>query len=185
MKTPLRIAFTGLKGSGKDTAAEVFTRRGYANVKFATPLKKMLYAFYESVGVKGRFASRKIDGDLKEVPCPYLNGQTPRWAMQSLGTEWGRLQISSTLWVDSAQRVFDQHHLIVVSDLRFENELEHLRKNGFVIYRIERSMDYERDLHASEQSILWMDVDHVLVNDFDSAEEFQEAIEAAFFPEVS
>ena len=31
-----------------------------------------------------------IEGALKEVPCELLGGKTPRYAMQTLGTEWGR-----------------------------------------------------------------------------------------------
>jgi hypothetical protein len=42
-------------------------------------------------------------GDLKEVPVDCLDGQTPRRAMQLLGTEWGRT-LSADLWINAWRR---------------------------------------------------------------------------------
>jgi hypothetical protein len=78
------IALTGYAGSGKSTLADILAcEHGFTVVKFAGPLKAMLRA----LGLD----EREIEGDLKEQPCQLLAGHTPRRAMQTLGTEWGRV----------------------------------------------------------------------------------------------
>jgi hypothetical protein len=67
--------------------------RGFARVRFAGPLKAMMAAL--------GCTNAEIDGDRKEVPCDLLGGKSPRWAMQTLGTEWGRKLIGDDL-VDSS-----------------------------------------------------------------------------------
>jgi hypothetical protein len=51
----------------------------WRQVKFAGPLKSMCMAL--------GLTEAHIEGHLKEVPCELLCGQTPRHAMQTLGTE--------------------------------------------------------------------------------------------------
>ena len=115
------IAFTGLVGSGKTTAARhLVEAHGFTLVKFAGPLKSMM----RCLGL----GEREIEGDLKEQPCDLLGGATPRHAMQTLGTEWGRNLIHSNLWVNaamaSADAVFAQGGRVVIDDMRFANEAQ-------------------------------------------------------------
>ncbi len=42
----------------------------------------------------------KIEGSLKAKPCSLLAGKTPRHAMQTLGTEWGRNCIGDGFWIN-------------------------------------------------------------------------------------
>jgi hypothetical protein len=59
------IAFTGLAGSGKSTAAKhLCTRHGFERVRFAGPLKDMMRAL--------GLTEREIEGDRKESPCALL-----------------------------------------------------------------------------------------------------------------
>ena len=86
------IGLTGLAGSGETTVARhLMGMHGFVRHRMAEPLKSMLKAL--------GLTEQQIDGDLKEVPCELLGGKTPRHAMQTLGTEWGRDLISQNLWV--------------------------------------------------------------------------------------
>lgn len=126
------IAFTGLAGSGKSTAAaHLVNRYGYTRVRFAGPLKAMLAAL--------GCTPDEIDGHLKETPCDLLCGKTPRQAMQWLGTEFGRDMIGPDLWIRAWKAALARTSgPVVVDDCRFPNEAAAIRAAGGVMIRIER-----------------------------------------------
>ena len=148
------VAFTGPAGAGKSTAAAVLVGEGWQLVKFASPLKDMLRAFYRACGIDNEaYIDARIEGDQKEEPDPFLRGRTPRHAMQTLGTEWGRDLIASDLWICAwRQRVGGLLAAgvdVVTDDCRFANEAEALRQLGGVIVEVTgRAKSIES--HASE-----------------------------------
>ena len=82
------IGLCGLPRNGKGTVAEhLRDAHGFKHTKFTGPLKAMLDVFLASAGVDFETRERMIEGDLKETPQPFMGNKTPRWAMQSLGTE--------------------------------------------------------------------------------------------------
>lgn len=89
--------------------------------------------------------------------------------MQTLGTEWGRVQINNDLWVMAARKSLErcEDNLIVFDDVRFENEASMIRELGGLIIHIDRG-DLVTDEHASEQGIAdhpddaFVDNDHTL-----------------------
>src|SRR6266496_1168986 len=95
------IGFVGRRRSGKDTAAAVLAAKGFKVVRFAEGLKTMLAALLRLHDVSELRIEQMIDGNLKKIPLGVLAGRTPRHAMQTLGTEWGRQCIRDTFWVDS------------------------------------------------------------------------------------
>ena len=126
---PTLIGLVGRKGSGKDTAAVKLMEEGYANEKFAGALKEMIRCLLAYQGVEASVIERMIEGDLKEEPTKYLAGQTPRHAMQTLGTEWGRKLMADTLWIDvTMTRVAGRK--VVLTDVRFPNEVEAVERAG-------------------------------------------------------
>lgn len=167
------IGLTGYAGSGKSTAARhLVERHGFTLVKFAGPLKSMMRAL--------GLGEREIEGDLKEVPHRLLGGRTPRHAMQTLGTEWGRNLIHSNLWVNaamaSAHAVLDQGGRVVFDDVRFPNEVEAVRAAGGMIFEIWRPGIARASGHASEAKELAND--GVIVNEH-GLEEFERALDLA------
>ena len=129
------IGLIGLKGSGKDTAADALEAIGFQNVKFAGALKAMLKTLLAYQGANENTIGRMIDGDLKEVPTDLLNGKTPRFAMQTLGTEWGRDLIGADFWLDTAMKKASTGDT-VITDCRFPNEVEAVKTNGGTVIRI-------------------------------------------------
>lgn len=148
-------AFAGKRGSGKSTASQALIDMGFVDLKFADPLKNMLRAFYATCGVDEETTERKIEGDLKEVPCEWLQGKTPRYAMQTLGTEW-REMIATNLWSDIFVKRVKSGQFgdkIVCSDFRFpgheEAALEELDAYTYRIVRPGQEED-EASQHPSE-----------------------------------
>ncbi len=131
---PRVVAFAGLAGSGKSTAATYLAERhGYKRIRFAGPLKAMMY----SLG----FLSDEVEGKLKEEPNELLCGKSPRHAMQTLGTEWGRKCLGEDVWVNlwrqAANEVLSDGGRVVVDDCRFPNEAATVRKLGGKVWLIE------------------------------------------------
>lgn len=128
------IALTGLAGSGKSTAAmHMVEHHGFHRVRFAGPLKDMMRAL--------GLTEREIEGDRKEVPCDLLGGKTPRYAMQTIGTEWGRRLVHPDLWVRAWQKAVDALPAgvpVVVDDCRFPNEAAAVCAAGGVLVRVRR-----------------------------------------------
>lgn len=156
-KLPSVVALTGLAGSGKSTLADyLIERHGYIRVKFAGPLKQMARA----VGL----TDHHIEGALKEVPCPLLQGRTPRFFMQQLGTQFGRDIIGpdfwTGLWEATANDVLDNGGRVVVDDCRFDNEADVVRRFGGVVIQLEGRGGIPGS-HASEAGV---DADVVLRN---------------------
>ena len=171
------VAFTGRKGSGKDTAAAVFVAAGFAHVKFADCLKSMLATLMIMQGASDKTVNRSIEGDLKEVPSIFLGGRTPRYAMQHLGTAWGRDLIGEDFWVNSFKNAASHHTNVVVSDMRFPNEAQAIADMGGWRYRIVRpEVMNSNDNHPSELLIDQLQVDGEILNTAKSIGEFQDQI---------
>jgi hypothetical protein len=128
-----------------------------------------------------------IEGDLKHVPSPYLNDQTPRHAMQTLGTEWGRNCMGEEFWVSAAREQiemsFENGLNVVVDDVRFPNEADMIRDLGGVMVRIRRpSLEknnkkpwYNRWFsrgHSSEGSLDSYSFDLEITNGYTDSHEF-------------
>jgi hypothetical protein len=135
------IAFAGPAGAGKSTAADALVEIGFKRVKFAAILKDMLRALYRGTGLDELEIERRIEGDLKEQRDPLLGGRSPRHAMITLGTEWGRDLIHPELWVRTWQaRVrleLERGNPVVCDDLRFPNECAAVRELGGRVVKIE------------------------------------------------
>ena len=161
-----KIAFTGRKGSGKDTCADMLPK-SWQNIKFADPIKAMCRSFLRVQGLDEAMIERYTEGDLKETPSPYFNGKTARYFQQMSGTEFGRDLISESIWVDIAFRRAEQHKSVVITDARFENEEIALKERGYTLIRVVRPnlLDNEFSTHLSETYIDKMKVDHEIIND--------------------
>jgi len=172
---PKRIAITGRKRHGKDTAAQVLISNfGFKRIAFADPIKNMIRAYLRTRGCTDEYIDQCLDGDLKEVEIPELGGRSPRFAMQQLGNEWGREIISPTLWIDAWKDTVQKTDLVVTPDLRYPNEEAAARAMGFFIIKVYRpGLDDGKDLNPSEAMIDKIAHDYLICNDFPSADDFQ------------
>lgn len=150
----VKIGFIGRMRTGKDTAAEYLRDiRGGDILKFADPL----YSIME-------FA-QTVTGFPKEKDRKFL---------QWIGTDWARTK-SPDVWINAFQRTlenFPSKNDIYVTDLRFENEVALLKKEGFSIVLvtapqealIERGASHETHI-SEEYAQVITDYDYHLHND--------------------
>jgi hypothetical protein len=87
---------------------------------------------------------------------------SPRYALQLLGTEAGRDVFDTNLWVYSIERRIDPNKNYVITDVRFPNELDMIRKMGGVIIRVKRGDDPEWYETALEQNHTPYDQQYIL-----------------------
>lgn len=158
MPKRMLIGLTGLAGSGKSTiASNLVLEHGFRRHRFAGPLKDMLRAL--------GLTDAQIDGEHKEVACEELGWNTPRYAMQTLGTEWGRAHMGPNFWVNLAKaRIKDDllRASVVVDDVRFQNEVEAIRAMGGRVLRVVRPGTAGAGSHVSESQDF--DVDGTIGN---------------------
>jgi cytidylate kinase len=162
------VALTGPAGSGKSTVARALAQhsRTYFNGhpvyrhRVAGPLKAML----RTLGL----TEEQVDGADKEKPCALLGGKTPRHAMQTLGTEWGRGCIDPGLWLRATMLVVERDliagHTAVIDDLRFDNEAEAVHALGGMVVQLRRDGVQVTSEHASEAGLAAHHVHYLISN---------------------
>jgi len=91
---------------------------------------------------------------------------SPRIALQTLGTEWGR-RLFPPIWVDAAfariRRETEEYGRstfnpgveldYIITDCRFKNEIEGSKKNGGIVVRLTRNKNNNTSAHASEAEL--------------------------------
>ena len=168
------IAFAGYAGSGKSTAAaHLVSRHGFREVALADPMKLFCRLVFG-------FSIEQLYG-----PSSARNAVDPRWgisprhALQTLGTEWGRT-LHPDIWVrallEHVRSSPAQHH--VVHDVRFRNEIEAIQAFGGVVIRLTRGEPYSQ--HVSEQELAQLDddaFDWTIDNDAMSVDEMLAAVD--------
>jgi hypothetical protein len=138
------IALTGRAGVGKTTVArELCKRHEFTRISFAGPLKAMMYALYIEMDLSLEEILKRLQGDLKETHDYWLGGASPRKAMQTLGTEWGRHCLGENFWTGVWQRSVAKSgaQRVVAEDCRFHNEADTVRSLGGVIIGLRRDAD--------------------------------------------
>lgn len=139
------VGLSGKRGSGKDELSKKLAPLGWERISFADELKRKIS---EEFGL----TPEQINGPLKETPCGYFNEEgvelTPRDIMTACGKYYR--SIDPMFWVKQAFRPLnkyaDEHandpiikvRKLVVTDVRFLNEVGFLRKHNAHIVRINR-----------------------------------------------
>jgi hypothetical protein len=170
MTDPLIIAFAGHAGAGKDTAAAYLVERyGFVQAAFADPIRSMALILMEEAGIDDAWLTERT---MKESAMPGL-GVSARALLQTLGTEVGR-HLSRDLWTRHMglrlgleassyegelwprQPVHDR---IVISDCRFENEAQWVKRYGGTVIRLHRMQAGTVRDHVSEAQVMSLPAD--------------------------
>jgi len=155
-------------GRGKDTVANrLVDKHGFIRVSWADSLK-------EACRVIFLFNDDQLYGDKKEKIDPRW-GRTPRWILQRFGVEACRNNIDQDIWIKSAwlriQAIWkdNPNKNIVIPDIRFPNEASFIKKNGGILWRVDRDIpENESSSHTSETSLdTYKGWDQVLINNRD------------------
>lgn len=153
------IAICGFKGSGKDTIGNFFVLNGFIKKSFADPLKDIVSAMFgwDRSLLQGETNESR---DWREQPDTWWEAQlnwlskdnpfyqfhprfTPRVALQLMGTNIIRETFNDNMWIlrfrKELLKLKDEK--IVLTDVRFINELDEIRKNDGIIIRVKRDND--------------------------------------------
>lgn len=193
------IGFVGFIGSGKDTAADYLVNcHGFRRDSFANTLKDAVaHVFgWDRTLLEGRTAEAREwreQLDLWWSERLGIHELTPRWVLQQWGTEVCRNGFHDDIWIASLEnKMRKTRDNIVISDVRFPNEIKAIHNAGGLVVRIKRGVDpdwYDAALsanrgpngnstwslskaklerlgiHASETAWVGGDIDHVVIND--------------------
>ena len=140
------IGLIGFISSGKGTVGDLLESKGFYKDSFATPLK-------DACSVMFGWPRELLEGDT-EVSRSWREQQdsfwsekfgydfSPRLALQLMGTEAGRDVFHKDIWVISLLNR-SKNKDVVVTDVRFKNEIEYIQNNGGIVVRIKRGEDPE------------------------------------------
>ena len=140
------IAITGLKGSGKDTIADIICRHdnSFKTIAFADKLKDICAVMFnwDREMLSGRFPESR---EWREKPDPFWSKElgiefTPRKALTTVGTDLIRGTVLSHIW-DIAVKKEILDHLetnYIITDCRFANELYMIKSLGGIVIQVER-----------------------------------------------
>lgn len=174
-RPPIIIGFTGVARAGKDTAASALVEYSrFERVSFADRVRAVLLGTDPLVPVarnsriSRKFVSyHRLSLVIAELGWERAKTEIPevRQLLQRLGTEGVRTHLGPTVWIDAALSVVEPGRRYAVTDVRFNNEAEAIKKLGGEIWRIERPGYGPVNPHASDAGIDGGLVDRVIRND--------------------
>jgi dephospho-CoA kinase len=169
----IKVALTGRMRSGKDSAAAyLIEKHGFVRFAFADGLKRICRDLF---------------------PDRFADGSKPRTLLQGVGV--AMREFDPDVWVNATMREIARYQYdtertlwyrpnYVITDLRFPNEYERLRAEGFVIIRVNASdetriqrmidagdtFDDDTLTHETEQHVDSFAVDYEIDNNGSLAE---------------
>lgn len=179
---PSLIGISGYIGSGKDTAGDIMKDilgEGWEVKKFAGKLKKIA-SILTGIPVK-RFEDQDFKKSLLGPEWgnvttntalnfvePFENVQfnelmSVRELLQRLGTEAMRDGLHKNTWVNALFADANSRSKWIITDLRFKNEFEAIKKRGGVTIRILRD-NRSKATHSSEKDLDNANFDYYINN---------------------
>lgn len=145
---PPLIGLSGYAGSGKNQVAALLGMLGYSEIGFADALKAEVadairaersLVHGEPVGYPGYLVSLNLFSPDEAYAKP--TSQMMREILQWWGSDYRRSQ-DINYWVRKVDRYLEYHNIIgqVISDVRFPNEVEMIRRRGGQVWLIDRGL---------------------------------------------
>lgn len=171
------IGLGGRLRSGKDEVADrLVAEHGYVKIGMSDALHEAMLAIDPLIGFEEMVLVRKTSEGVqfrRDTPSRYSEvierfgyveaKKLPevRRLLQQLGTEVGRNMVGENVWVNIMARKIDDHraagHPVVVTGIRFPNEVEMIRELGGTSVWIDRpgveAPTEGTAAHASENSV--------------------------------
>ena len=105
-------------------------------VSFAAKLKETTYELYKWAGLeRGIFYESEQGAKLKEVVLPAI-GKSPRQIWIEVGNKLR--EVYADTWIDCALKNFPNADVILITDVRFPNEVAKIQIMGGKVYKIIR-----------------------------------------------
>ena len=187
------VGFVGFIGSGKDTAADYLVNfHGFRRDSFANTLKDAVANVFgwDRTLLEGRTSEARAWREevdtwwAERLGMPNL---TPRWVLQYWGTEVCRQGFHDDIWIASVEnKMRKTTDNIVISDVRFPNEIKAIHNAGGIVVRVQRGVIphwydvaiqankgvenaqeflKKEGIHTSETAWVGGKIDHIIYND--------------------
>lgn len=146
------VGFCGRKGAGKSTAEDYLIKNGFTETAFAYSLKKSASNIF-GYDYNLLLGKTPEDREKREIWVHPVWEKTGREMLEYFGTEIMRNCFDKDVWVKSLLNNiisydFTENRGIVITDCRFQNEIDILEKIGGKICII---YNYENDLKISDE----------------------------------
>jgi hypothetical protein len=162
------IGLSGYAQSGKDTVAGMLIGlHGYKNVAFANNIRKLLYEMDPYIN-DGNPVFRLQDlVDSRGWDEAKTIAPETRRLLQDLGVG-ARELFGQDFWVEQVLKNINPADRIVITDVRFQNEAEAIKKQSGQIWRVNRPGVGPVNNHISETDMDLWDWDAVITNNNDN-----------------
>lgn len=152
------IGLLGRKRSGKDSSGDyLISKYNFTRYAFADPIKDILKIMFD-------FSSNQLNDDKEKIDDRW--NVSPREVLQKFGTEICRHDLekylpkiketmnNETIWIKLFRIFYEKNKDkdIIITDVRFLDEINAIRSIGGKIVKIERD-NLEYDGHSSEKDI--------------------------------
>lgn len=159
------IALTGLKGCGKDTVG-IFIKELYGNdvetIAFADPIKTQIIHIFNLDGTEAYDTFKRCD-------LTYINNSTTHSIPgRHIVREVGMLMRSycKSQFVEYVRKQIESrpNKIWVITDLRFDNELEMVKSLGGIVVKVANNRLSNTDEHITEKGFDADVIDYVIPN---------------------
>lgn len=176
------LGLSGKAGSGKSEVAKYLVNKYYfTEIKFAGPLKEDLSKMLEipmSIIDPETLENRKIR-DTKIIE-PW--GMTIREMLQKIGTDCFRKNFHEKFWIIRLDKLIKKRFYgkrLVISDVRFRNEIDYVIESGGHIFKVLRNAwpGMNPDEHQSEMDLDEYDYPCFILENYTTFERLYERID--------
>lgn len=206
-----KVAITGKANTGKNTLANLLKHEicekeeierqakrqakqyfSWKSMAFADPIKEIVMIMFPNANKECLYGPSQLRAE--PIPGAFKNDKplSYRQALIDIGTEVGRAY-NDKVWLENFDHRYEdivinnRLDLVVITDVRFRNEFEHLKKKDFFQIRLYRDTGTASEInHVSEtnqNTILDEEFDYVLFNN-KSLEELREEIKCNVIPRL-
>jgi len=154
------LGICGFIGSGKNTVADYLVEKyDFVPVSFAAVLKDTCASLFgwdremlEGKSEESRIQREQVDSfwaERLQISC-----FTPRYALQYIGTDVLRDHFHKDIWVIAAEKRIQKYKNVVISDVRFPNEVKMIYRNGGELWMVRRGLPEWYDMAYHEPELM-------------------------------
>jgi hypothetical protein len=179
MNTKLIVALSGVAGAGKDTVGNILiTKHGFTRVSFADVLKEEVSAAF---GLPLNFFHDRNTKDAPLLEWPILRSSITETALgEAVLSQFSHYSprllciyyasvmrgFNPDVWISKATKYVEKSPgNVVITDLRFLNEADWVRKRFGKVVRVNRPDVTNVLMHESETQLNGFNFDLTIVND--------------------